>query len=75
VAVDAVVYFRIFSPVASVVNVENAERSTKLLAQTTLRNELGTKNLAEVLTDRDSISQNIQLQLDTATDPWGIKVD
>jgi len=75
VAVDAVVYFRIFSPVASVVNVENAERSTKLLAQTTLRNELGTKNLAEVLTDRDSISQNIQLQLDTATDPWGIKVE
>jgi erythrocyte band 7 integral membrane protein len=75
VAVDAVVYFRISSPVASVVNIENAERSTKLLAQTTLRNELGTKNLAEVLTDRDSISNNIQHQLDAATDPWGIKVE
>ena len=48
VAVDAVVYFRIMNPISSVINIENAERSTKLLAQTTLRNELGTKNLSEV---------------------------
>ena len=48
VAVDAVVYFRISNPIWSVVNVEDAHRSTKLLAQTTLRNELGTKNLSEV---------------------------
>ena len=50
VAVDAVVYFRISNPIWSVVNVEDAHRSTKLLAQTTLRNELGTKNLSEVRT-------------------------
>jgi len=75
IQVDAVVYFRVCNPIASITNVENAERSTKLLAQTTLRNELGTKNLSEVLLGRDAISQSIQIQLDVATDPWGIKVE
>ena len=45
VTVDAVVFFKVFNPVASVVNVANAGRSTRLLASTTLRNILGTKNL------------------------------
>ena len=45
VAVDAVVYFKVFNPMYSVVNVANASQSTRLLASTTLRNILGTKNL------------------------------
>ena len=46
VAVDAVVYFKVFNPMKSVVNVANASQSTRLLASTTLRNMLGTKILA-----------------------------
>ena len=45
VAVDAVVYFKVFNPMNSVVNVANASQSTRLLASTTLRNILGTKPL------------------------------
>jgi len=75
VAVDAVVYFRISNPVWSVVNVEDAHRSTKLLAQTTLRNELGTKNLSDLLLQRETISESIARILDVATDPWGMKVE
>lgn len=75
VSVDAVTYFKIQNPVQSVCNIEDAQRSTKLLAQTTLRNELGTKNLSEVLMERESISRNIQQILDLATDPWGVKVE
>ena len=75
VAVDAVVYFRISNPIWSVVNVEDAHRSTKLLAQTTLRNELGTKNLSELLLQREKISESIARILDVATDPWGMKVE
>ncbi|XP_073685907.1 stomatin (EPB72)-like 3b [Garra rufa] len=75
VSVDGVVYFRVSDPVASVANVSNADYSTRLLAQTTLRNVLGTKNLAEVLSDRESISQSMQMTLDEATDSWGIKVE
>jgi len=75
ITVDAVTYFRISNPIASVCNVEDIQRSTRLLAQTTLRNELGTKNLSEVLLERDNISQSIQRILDVATDPWGVKVE
>ena len=42
---------------------------------TTLRNIIGTKSLAEVLADRDSIAQKIAVILDKATDPWGVKVE
>ena len=60
VTVDADVYFRIFDPVASVINVENAQYSTRLLAATTLRNILGTKTLQEVLQDRESLAHHMQ---------------
>ncbi|TSK16132.1 Erythrocyte band 7 integral membrane protein [Bagarius yarrelli] len=75
VNVDGVVYFRVSDPIASVANITNADYSTRLLAQTTLRNVLGTKNLAEVLSDRESISHSMQTTLDEATDTWGIKVE
>ena len=61
VAVDAVVYFRIYNATVSITNVENANRSTRLLAQTTLRNVLGTKNLSEILGERESISDTMQV--------------
>lgn len=75
VAVDTVVYYRVFNATISVTNVENSSRATRLLAQTTLRNILGTKNLAELLMDREDISQRMKANLDEATDPWGIKVE
>ncbi|XP_060941650.1 stomatin (EPB72)-like 3b [Limanda limanda] len=75
VSVDGVVYFRVKDPIASVANVSNADFSTRLLAQTTLRNVLGTKNLSEVLSDREIIAHTMQSSLDEATDPWGIKVE
>ena len=56
VRVDGVVYFRIFNPTMSVINVENAYNSTYLLSQTTMRSVLGTKNLAQLLSDREAIS-------------------
>jgi len=61
VAVDAVVYFRVNNPTISVTNVEDVNTSTRLLAQTILRNALGTKNLSEILSDRESISHSMQV--------------
>ncbi|XP_076436460.1 mechanosensory protein 2-like isoform X1 [Babylonia areolata] len=75
VAVDAVVYYRVQNATMSITNVEDANRSTRLLAATTLRNVLGTKNLAEILSDREAISHLMQSSLDEATDPWGVKVE
>ncbi|XP_032795472.1 band 7 protein AGAP004871 isoform X7 [Daphnia magna] len=75
VSVDAVVYFRVSNATVSVANVENAHHSTRLLAQTTLRNILGTKDLHEILGDRETISGSMQAALDEATESWGIKVE
>lgn len=75
VAVDAVVYYRISNATIAVSNVENYGHSTRLLAATTLRNVLGTKNLSEILSERESISHVMQSSLDEATDPWGVKVE
>ncbi len=61
--VDAVVYFRIFNPTASVVNVEHARNSTFGFAQTTLRNVLGTKKLSELLTEREAISMEMSVSV------------
>ena len=62
---DSSTYLELF-PISS--------HSTRLLAATTLRNVLGTKNLAEILSERETISQVMQNALDEATDPWGVKV-
>ncbi|RWS23962.1 band 7 protein-like protein [Leptotrombidium deliense] len=75
VSVDAVVYYRVQNATVSVANVENAHHSTRLLAQTTLRNMLGTHNLHEILSDRETISTSMQRYLDNVTDFWGIKVE
>lgn len=75
VAVDAVVYYRISNPMAAVCNVADFSQSTRLLASTTLRNVLGTKNLADILSDRENTAVVILELLDHATDPWGIKVE
>ncbi|KAL8625871.1 Mechanosensory protein 2 [Nucella lapillus] len=75
VAVDAVVYYRVQNATMSITNVEDSTRSTRLLAATTLRNVLGTKNLSEILADREAISHLMQTCLDECTDPWGIHVE
>jgi len=61
VRVDGVVYFRIFNPTMSVVKVQNTYNSTFLLAQTTMRSVLGTKNLAQLLSDREAISNEMEV--------------
>ena len=61
VTVDAVVYFRIQNATVSVTNVEDAQGSTRLLAQTSLRNMIGTRNLSDILMDREGLSTQMQV--------------
>ena len=74
VKVNAVVYFRVVDPPASVVNVEDYRRATWNIAQTTLRNVLGQSELDELLQHRESINAKLQRIIDEATEPWGVKV-
>ncbi|KAL0606261.1 Erythrocyte band 7 integral membrane protein [Plecturocebus cupreus] len=75
VSVDGVVYYRVQNATLAVANITNVHSATRLLAQTTLRNVLGTKNLSQILSDREEIAHSMQTTLDDATDSWGIKVE
>jgi regulator of protease activity HflC (stomatin/prohibitin superfamily) len=72
--VDAVVYFRIVDAAASVVRIEDAHKATSQIAQTTLRSVLGKAELDALLSERESLNDDLQQIIDEQTEPWGIKV-
>ncbi len=74
VRVDAVLYFKVSDPARSVVEVENFMKATSQIAQTALRGVAGGVTFDDILAERDSINSKLHKIIDTATDPWGIKV-
>ncbi len=75
VRINAVIYYKIFDAGKSVLAVENYFYAVSQLAQTTMRNAVGAVSLDELLGEREKISSEICKIIDTATDPWGIKVE
>ncbi|MBN2055480.1 slipin family protein [bacterium] len=74
VKVNAVIYFRVMTPIRAIIEVENFLFATSQLAQTTLRSVVGTVELDDLLASREKINHRLQEILDESTDPWGIKV-
>lgn len=74
VTVDAVAYFQVVDPQASVVRIQNWYTSSQLVAQTTLRAIVGRHELDQLLSERDRIDAELQVALDQQTEPWGVKV-
>ncbi len=74
VRVNAVVYYRVLDPVDAVIEIEDYNRATWQIAQTTLRNVIGQSSLDQLLSDREMINERLQQIIDEATEPWGIKV-
>src|ERR671921_1008851 len=72
--VDAVIYFRVVDPNKSVLEVEDYGLATSQISQTTLRSVLGQKDLDDLLTNRESINEELQVIIDEHTEPWGVKV-
>lgn len=73
-SVNAVVYYRVLEPEDATVEVENYRVATSQIAQTTLRSVLGKAELDELLAEREKLNEELQVTIDEATDPWGIKV-
>lgn len=72
--VNAVVYFKVVSPLEAITKIENYYFATSQLAQTTLRSVMGQYPLDDVLEHRDKINSALQGILDKHTESWGIKV-
>merc|ERR1719266_1506513 len=75
VFVNAIMYYKVKDATLAVANVDDYAGSAKLLAATTLRNILGTKTLADILAERETIAHDMQVSLDEATEPWGVYVE
>lgn len=75
VKINAVIYYKVFDASKSVLEVENFFYAVSQLAQTTMRNVVGSVSLDELLSERDKLSTEICNIIDKATDPWGIKVE
>ena len=74
IRINAVIYYKIFDASKSILEVENFYYAVSQLAQTTMRNIVGSVTLDELLSERETISTKICEVIDEATDPWGIKV-
>lgn len=75
VRINAVIYYKIFDASKAILEVENFYYAVSQLAQTTMRNVVGSVSLNELLGEREKISIEICKIIDEATDPWGIKVE
>ena len=75
IKINAVIYYKVFDAGKALCEVENFNYAVGQLAQTTMRNVVGTVTLDQLLTDREKISSNICQIIDKATDPWGVKVE
>ena len=59
--VNAIMYYKVKDATSAVANVDDYSESAKLLAATTLRNVLGTRNLGDILSERESIAQEMEV--------------
>lgn len=75
IRINAVLYYKVFDASKAVIAVEKYQYAVSQLAQTTMRNAVGSVSLDELLSEREKISSEICKIIDEATDPWGIKVE
>ena len=75
IKINAVLYYKIFDAAKSVLAVENFNYAVSQLAQTTMRNVVGSVSLAELLSEREKLSTEICKVVDKESDTWGIKVE
>ncbi len=75
IRINAVIYYKIFDAGKAICEVQDYYYAVSQLAQTTMRNVVGSVTLDELLSEREKISIGICQVIDAATDPWGIKVE
>ena len=73
--IDTVIFYQITDPKLFAYGVDNPIVAIENLTATTLRNMIGDLELDETLTSRETINTKMRASLDSATDPWGIKVN
>jgi regulator of protease activity HflC (stomatin/prohibitin superfamily) len=74
VNVDAIVFWLVWNAEKSILEVENFIEAITMSAQTALRESIGRHELAQMITERETMGRELQRILDEKTNPWGITV-
>ena len=74
VNVDAIVFWMVWNAEKSILEVENFIEAINMSAQTALRESIGRHELAQMITERETLGRELQRILDEKTNPWGITV-
>jgi regulator of protease activity HflC (stomatin/prohibitin superfamily) len=74
VNVDAIVFWVVWNVEKAILEVSNFETAITLSAQTALRESIGRHELAQMITERETLGRELQRILDEKTNPWGITV-
>lgn len=74
-SINAVIYYRVSDAAKAILEVEDFRYAVSQLAQTTMRNIVGSGELDEVLAERDKLSQRIRDIIDVEASKWGISVE
>jgi regulator of protease activity HflC (stomatin/prohibitin superfamily) len=74
VNVDAIIFWLVWNAEKSILEVEDFTQAITLGSQTALRESIGRHQLAQMITDRETLGKELQKILDEKTNPWGITV-
>jgi regulator of protease activity HflC (stomatin/prohibitin superfamily) len=74
VNVDAIVFWMVWNAEKSILEVQDFVQAITMSAQTGLRESIGRHELAQMITERESLGRELQRILDEKTNPWGITV-
>jgi regulator of protease activity HflC (stomatin/prohibitin superfamily) len=74
VNVDAIVFWLVWNAEKSILEVEDFKEAITLSSQTALRESIGRHQLAQMITERETMGRELQKILDEKTTSWGITV-
>lgn len=74
VTADGVVFYRIDNAAQAAYEIDNLELAIVNLTTTNLRSVLGSMELDNMLSNRETINDRLLAAVDAATTPWGVKV-
>ncbi|HYW46286.1 MAG TPA: slipin family protein [Bryobacteraceae bacterium] len=74
VNVDAIVFWLVWNPEKTILEVQDFTQAITLSAQTALRESIGRHELHQMVAERELLGHELQRILDEKTNPWGITV-